>query len=416
MSDKRRIFLLDRSSMQVAPLHGACAPFENCSVEHFDSFKTAKKGMEENPPAFMLVSWDLPDMDGLALLKHLGRKADTARIPVMLFTTDRPVDKIRQAMNLGARDVLGVPIDWNFLHRHLVRILDEVPSQPPGEYEDESDVEVLNRLDGVTRLTPLPEVAARVLAISEDPRSSAGQLAQIVQKDPVITANVLKLVNSAYYGYRRKISNIQQAIVVLGFDEVRNVSIAASLSQGLELSDSRLFNGREFWTHSLAVATIASELTKRNPELNADDAFIIGLLHDIGDVILDQHFHHLFEEILDDAESQKEHLALVEHKRLGVDHAEIGGVLARNWNLPVPIEKAILYHHEPWRADSWNHSVFVAHVSNLLAGFAGYGIRSNPSPESPHSTAFETLGLPANSLKEAWDSLELDLGSLKSIM
>lgn len=402
--------------MQVAPLRGACAPFANCQVMHFDSFADAKREMTEGLPEFILANWDLPDSDGLTLLKQMGKQAETARIPIMLFTTDRPLDKIRQAMNLGAKDVLGVPIDWNFLHRHLVRIMKEVPQQNPGEYEEDEDVEILNRLEEVTRLTPLPQIAAQVLAISEDPRSSAGQLAEIVQMDPVITANVLKLVNSAYYGYRREIGNIQQAIVVLGFDEVKNITVAASLSQGLDIEGSRLFQGREFWLHSLAAATIASAIAKKNPKLNADDAFIIGLLHDIGDVILDQHFHKYFERILDDAEAGGEHLSLVERKKLGVDHAEIGGVLARNWFLPIPIEKSILYHHEPWRADEWNHGVYLAHVANLLAGVAGYGLKANPSPEDPYPAAFEALGLPATSTKEAWESLELDLGSLKSII
>ncbi|MFH0883802.1 MAG: response regulator [bacterium] len=416
MSENRRIFLLDRSSMQVAPLHGACAPFTNCQVVHFESFADAKKEMSEGLPEFILANWDLPDMKGLALLKQMGKRAETAGIPIMLFTTDRPLSEIRQAMNLGAKDVLGVPIDWNFLHRHLVRIMNETPPQPPGEYEEEEDVEIMNYLDGVTRLTPMPQIAAQVLAISEDPHSSASQLAEIVQKDPVITANVLKLVNSAYYGYRRSISNIQQAIVVLGFDEVRNVTVAASLSQGLNIEGSRLFQGSDFWLHSLATATIAGAIAKRNPKVNADDAFIIGLLHDIGDVILDQHFHMFFEKILDDAEAGGENLSLVERRRLGVDHAEIGGVLARNWFLPVSIEKAILYHHEPWRADEWNHGVFLAHAANLLAGVAGYGMKGNPKPEDPHPMAFETLGLSAETLKDSWDSLELDLGFLRNIL
>lgn len=415
MSEATKLYLLDNSAIHIAPLKKIVAPFENVEIIRFDKASDAIAAAPKDLPKLIFANWNLPGMQGLDLIKQV-QALRPLTIPVILFTPERPVREVQNAMRIGAHDVLGLPIDWNFLHRHLVRLFQKAPTQPAGEYEEDFEVKILNKLDEVTRLTPLPDIAHRVLAISEDPKSSAGQLADIVMQDATITANVLKVVNSAAYGYRREISNIQQAIVVLGFDEVRNITIAASLSKDLDLPESRLFQRRKFWLHSLAAGMIAQKIALRNSEINADDAFIIGLLHDIGEVILDQHFHDMFTEALEKAEEDGRHVALVERELMGVDHAEVGGVVARNWSLPVSLEKAIMYHHEPWRADAWNHAVYLAHVSNLLASVAGFAADNNPKPEHPYPDAFLTLGLEGKSLKEIWITLGLDISSIKTLI
>jgi len=416
MSERRRIFLLDHSSMLVAPLKRVCSPFQPCEIVQFGSFSEAESLIAKHKPNLVFSNWDLPDIKGLDLISKVHSNSKINKIPLLLFTKERPLAEVQKAMMQGAGDVLGVPIDWNFLHRHLVRLFNEAPDREPGEYEEPGETVILNRLDKVSQLTPIPKVAQQVLAISEDPRSSAGQLAEIVQQDPTITANVLKLVNSAYYGYSREISNIQKAIVVLGFDEVRNITIAASLSSDIDLPESRLFKRQKFWLHSLASATIARTIAMRNPKVNAEDAFIIGLLHDIGDIVLDQHFHDLFIEAMENADESKDDLNLSERALMGVDHAEVGGVIARNWDLPVSLEKAIMYHHEPWRADYWNHPVFLAHISNILASYAGFPKGTNPRIEEPNGAALEALGFGGMSLKEVWENLNLDLSNLKTIL
>lgn len=415
MSEPKKLYLLDTSAIHIAPLRKITAPFDEVEIIRFDKGADALKAAAKDKPVLILANWTLPDMQGPELIKGV-QTLRPLEIPLLLFTAERPMREVQNAMRMGASDVLGLPIDWNFLHRHLVRLFEQTPSQPAGEYEEDFEVKILNQLDEVSRLTPLPDIAQRVLAISEDPKSSAGQLAEIVRQDATITANVLKVVNSAAYGYRREISNIQQAIVVLGFDEVRNITIAASLSKDLDLPESRLFQRRKFWMHSLAAGMIAQKIAQRNPEIDAEDAFIIGLLHDIGEVILDQHFHNEFTESLEKADGEKRHIALAERELMGVDHAEVGGVVARNWSLPVSLEKAIMYHHEPWRADAWNHAVYLAHVSNLLASVAGYSAGNNPKPEHPYPDAFLSLGLEGKSLKEIWITLGLDISSIKSLI
>jgi putative nucleotidyltransferase with HDIG domain len=158
---------------------------------------------------------------------------------------------------------------------------------------------------------------------------------------------ILKLVNSAFYGFKNKISDLRNAIVLLGYNSVRNAIVSLSIintfSKRVALMD---FDISQFWKHSLAVAVTSKNIAQLSKKESPDNCFVGGLLHDTGKVILAQYFPELFEKVW--ITLQNEHLSFyeAEQKELPIDHTKIGAHLASKWKLPVGLVEAIRWHHE----------------------------------------------------------------------
>jgi len=227
-------------------------------------------------------------------------------------------------------------------------------------------------VDEVTTLPALPPVVTRVLSLVNDPRTQSKAVAELIVREPVLGARVLKLANSAYYGLPQKISNINRAIVVIGFSTLRTVVLSASMMGGFRVGAATGFNRAKFWKHSIVCSTVGRELAKRtngDPEL----AFSVGLLHDIGKLIIDFYAPLDMEKILRKAE--RESLPFVQAETMAdIKHAEIGAELAGEWELEPDLQEAIRTHHERESAqDEILHSAisfanYLCHVMGLPAG------------------------------------------------
>lgn len=225
--------------------------------------------------------------------------------------------------------------------------------------------EFKKELVDIQEISTLPQVMARIMDIITDENSSASDLADEIVKDKSLTAKILKMVNSAYYGFYREIAKVSDAVVVLGFNEIRRLSLAISvldMFSGGDRSRHRL----RLWNHSLTCAAMSDILSR---EWNAGDrsAFTAGLLHDIGKAVLDQYFPEMFSEIQACVEEQS--LAAHEAEALlyGFDHADIGYWLSERWNLPVSLSEAIHHHHSPESADTAAELAGLVHKADKLA-------------------------------------------------
>jgi len=201
-------------------------------------------------------------------------------------------------------------------------------------------------LRAVDALPPLPAVALRVMQVAQDPRSSASQLALVVSADPAMSARVLRVANSAVYRRAREVTSVQEALVVLGFVQARNIAVSMAITGAYTLDGINvLFRIEAFWRHSLAVAFRASELAGRSRRLDVPSAFTAGVLHNIGRLAMFHADPAGVDQAIAEAMADDKPIEDVERERLGYDHAELGGRLAKRWKLPTEVSEAISQHH-----------------------------------------------------------------------
>lgn len=199
----------------------------------------------------------------------------------------------------------------------------------------------------VEKLPALPQVTQRSLEILDNPYSTARSVAEEISKDLVLTGRILRIANSAFYGFPRSIKSIHDAIIILGFDTVRSLVIAATVNVLFSQKMSGYgFKSGELWRHSMGCA-VCAETVARKLGLDADEAFISGLMHDVGKVVMDKAMTDESKKVLELVINGNYAFHEAEQKIIGYDHAEIGSKIAIKWNLPVSIVKAIEYHHKP---------------------------------------------------------------------
>ena len=207
--------------------------------------------------------------------------------------------------------------------------------------------QVLQKLDRIKDIPTLPTIVFELNKYLRDPDTSIKTVCDTIEKDQAITLKILKLVNSAFYGFKQKISDLRNAVVLLGYNAVRNaivsLSVINSFPKRVKLMD---FDISQFWKHSLAVAVTSKNIAQLSKKESPDNCFVGGLLHDVGKVILAQYFPNLFETVW--TTLQEEHLSFYEseRKKLPIDHTIIGAHLAAKWQLPQGLVDAIRWHHE----------------------------------------------------------------------
>ncbi len=233
----------------------------------------------------------------------------------------------------------------------------------------------------IINLPTLPTIVAKMVELIDDPKSSARSLSRLVRTDQVLTARILRLANSVYYGFPNPISSINLAIVVLGFDTIKNLGLSvAVISRFTRASkEDELLDYTRFWEHSVGVA-VASRMLARLHGFRAmeSEAFVAGLVHDIGKVILSQFQTARYSQALRLMIQENISLAQAEEKVFDVTHAEVGGWLAERWNLPESLVEAIKRHHIPLTAKARPELCAIVHFANILTRAARIGSGGDP--------------------------------------
>ena len=223
-------------------------------------------------------------------------------------------------------------------------------------------------------LPSLPAITYRVIKLVDDPQSTAKDLNDVITQDQSLTAKVLRLANSAYYGFPRRISTVTDAIVLLGFNTIRSLVLSASVYHILEkpLEGYALAPG-ELWRHSQASAMAARLIAQRARYRQPDQAYIAGLLHDIGKVLLNHHLREQYHEVVARVGGEKTFID-VEEEVLGFNHAQVGALLAEKWNLPPDLVEAIGCHHQPAAAKKNRELTAITHLADALCMTMGLGL------------------------------------------
>ncbi len=243
-----------------------------------------------------------------------------------------------------------------------------------------------DRRTAIDALPPLPAVALRVMQVAQDPKSSASDLALVISADPGLSARILRISNSAAYRRSRDVTSVQEALVVLGFVQARNVAISSAITSAYAPDSlNALFRISAFWRHSLAVAFKASELAGATRRLDVPSAFTAGILHNMGRLAMFHSDPAGVDQAVADAMQEGISLEEAEHQMLQYNHAELGGALAIKWKLPPDIVAAISQHHS---ADTRQVSLasVVAQADQFCLShriFPGYVVPLPPHEEEP---------------------------------
>lgn len=228
----------------------------------------------------------------------------------------------------------------------------------------------------IKNLPTLPVIVSRVLEVADDSGSSANELADIVSKDMSVSAKVLNLANSAFYGFSRRITTIPQAVVVLGFDTVRSLAMSVSVFETLnQTTDDVSFDREAFWIHSIGCGTSARIIAKKLNYKDTGTFFVAGLLHDLGKVILDTYFHDQYAEVVEEMVEEERSALEAETDLLDIDHGEVGGWLAARWKFPDILVNPIAYHHNLMAVDEgFIKEAVIVHLANILTKRAHIGL------------------------------------------
>jgi HD-like signal output (HDOD) protein len=250
------------------------------------------------------------------------------------------------------------------------------------------------RLDKIESLPTLPTVATQLLEMLGRSEVSLNEISRLMEQDPSITAQVLKVANSALYGLSRRTSTVQQALVVLGVTEAANIILSLSLFRTFAYFKEADFDLKEFWRHCGIVGYLAKFLTRRFRLESSGEEYTAGLMHDLGKIIFAQYFHEDFLEVVEYLQEHSMPSHEAEYRILGVTHNEAGYWLGLRWGFPARIMEAIRWHHAPENATEFPKIAAVTALADL------YALRCNPmayeanwKPDTRDSKAWEILGL-----------------------
>ena len=226
---------------------------------------------------------------------------------------------------------------------------------------------IRDKVQTIIQLPTLPTIAREVVEMLENPKTSAAKLCKVIESDQGLTAKVLKIANSAFYGFPKQIATVDFAIIVLGFDALKEIVISISLVTALQKKSDVAFDAQGFWDHSIFSGVIARRLARDLGYRVSGEVFVGGLLHDMGISVLHQHFTNEYKEIITIAEETDLTFVEAEKQVLGITHAEVGGWLAERWNFPNHLVEAISMHHKPLEAKENPELVSIIHCADVLA-------------------------------------------------
>lgn len=246
----------------------------------------------------------------------------------------------------------------------------------------------------------MPGAAVKLLALIDDPEINVVQIEKILRQDAGLTANLLKLANSAYFGIPSKVGSVRQAVLLLGLKRLIQIVIASSVCAIMDKSVPGYdLPPGELWRHSLAVTVTAEGLVKELNVEAAEEIFTAALLHDVGKLVLGNFVADDFNKI-ENALCQGIPFERAEDMVLGTNHADIGARILCQWSLPPGIVNTVRWHHDPESADQSDLMLDIVHVANVLCLMIGIGVGRDGLQHQPCGAVVERLGLTADNLEK----------------
>lgn len=262
----------------------------------------------------------------------------------------------------------------------------------------------------------MPATAARLMPLLQNPDASASKIEDILKYDPGLTANILKLTNSAYFGLPSRVSSVRQAIMLLGWKRLLQLVMTMCMSAlmkkpvpGYDLPRGAL------WRHSVAVSVAADLLVKSLSISDADEVFTAALLHDIGKLVLGDYVQEDLEKI-EGMVTKGISFEVAEFVVLGTNHATIGARILQNWSLPQELVNAVSWHHDPENCDHYCLLSDVVHIANIVGRRVGFGKGRDGQALEPSLEVAERLGVNQGHIDALAEQTLQEVGKLTDIL
>lgn len=283
--------------------------------------------------------------------------------------------------------------------------------------QDKTAQLVASVIADVGEIATLPEVTVKIIQVVENPKATARELHEIIRVDPALSARILKVVNSAFYGLPGQISNMDRAIVLLGLSAVKNIAIAASMTQMFNSGTAvEGFSGNDVWKHSIAVAVGCRLLTSAQGRPAVEESFLAGLIHDMGLLVERQMFAKQLGEIIKKANESPCNFCELEQQLIGADHQAFGMALATKWRFPSVLCTAIGYHHKPMQVVQAQRELPVlVHLADVLAARANLGFTATAAHDTYDAEMLAVVNLNQGDLDEVSAKLPEQVATAESI-
>ncbi|MBI3854155.1 MAG: HDOD domain-containing protein [Planctomycetes bacterium] len=263
-------------------------------------------------------------------------------------------------------------------------------------------------LDSLDDLPSLPAAAIQALSVADDPSSTASDLLRVIMSDPPLAAKVLRVANSVHFHRGHDVSDLQTAIVRLGFSNVRNLLMGVAVMRSFNpFFAGSPYTREEFWVHSIAVGVTASRLSGRSEQLCASSSFVMGLLHDIGKLVLGRSARDRFAQSIQLSLGGKIPLFEAERLRLGCDHAAVSGELLAAWKFPRELVEPVRWHHEPRNCEAAHrpHAI-ILQTADWICNVHHLGKAGNAHPVAPAAESLIKLGVTGESIASIVQAVE----------
>jgi HD-like signal output (HDOD) protein len=230
----------------------------------------------------------------------------------------------------------------------------------------------INNLLSIRNLPSIPVVMFEVTKLLENPKTNANDLGKIISMDQGLVAKILTVANSPLYGLPRRVATIEFAVVILGFEHIKNIVIALSMIEAFKGKDDKDIDKKSYWLHSLVTAFAAKRIADDFRYRKSGEAFTAGLLHDLGISVIQRFFNPDFLKIVELVRKNECDYLNAENQILGINHQDIGQFLIEKWNLPPILGDVILHHHDPSKAENKQLSAIV-HLADYMTQKLGIG-------------------------------------------
>lgn len=264
--------------------------------------------------------------------------------------------------------------------------------------KEEKDIhlKIIKNLCDIDDLPTVPHVVLQLNTVLANPKSSAKDVATLISADQVLTTRILKLVNSAYFGFSRQVTTLSHAIVILGFREIKSLVLSSKIFDLFKSNYTKLkdiFDINLLWTHSLGCAVVARHIGKKIKYPEPETLFIGGLIHDIGKVVEMSCLTDYMPDVFKLIQQKNVFMWEAEYELWNITHAEIGKVLAEMWDFPPLLANVIEHHHHPHLAKEFSKEASIIHLSNYLARVLGIGSGGDSLIPEVNPFSWEQIGL-----------------------
>lgn len=268
----------------------------------------------------------------------------------------------------------------------------------------------------VDKLPSLPTSVGKVIEVANNPKASPVELSNVIKIDPVLTAKVLKLVNSAYFSMPDQITNLNRAIILLGLNTIKNLAISTAVIGQFSKTKHNRFDMDKYWKHCMACAVLSKRFAQKTgvDKRYLEEYFIAGLLHDIGQVVIVEVFPDKLDSLMNKVEAGGVSED-AEREILGATHSEIGAALGRHWKISPNLIAVIEEHHDPNIEGEFAQIVLTVHAANIQCNLAGLGTPGGDiRPPAPEILA--RLGLDEAKMTEALANLDEELNKAAAFL